>query len=226
MEFLLDTADLNEIEHGMTTYPVAGVTTNPTILSRLECENVSEHMRQIRQKIGFERTLHMQVLALDSWKMVKEAHWILKNVDDQVSIKVPVSEEGMKTIKSLKAEGISVTATAVFTRLQGWMAIAAGADYIAPYCNKIASLDIDFANTISMLRSIIEKDGLPTKILAAGFQSIAQVNEAISAGAHSVTVFPELLCGNLDSPPVIAAVENFHTNWRKRFGKDSFEANE
>lgn len=220
MEFLLDTADLREIERGISTYPITGVTTNPTILSGIACKDVFDHMRQVRKLIGFERTLHMQVLSFKAQDMIKEAHMILEHVDNQVSVKVPVCEEGLKAIKTLKAEGIRVTATAIFSKIQGFMAIAAGADYIAPYCNKIASLDIDFVGTITAFYDAISKNSAETKILAAGFKSIGQVNEALCAGAHAVTVVPELLYDNLDTPPVKAAIEAFHTNWEKQYGPD------
>ena len=63
-------------------------------------------------------------------EIVKEAHRILEEIDDQVYIKVPVSYEGIKAIKKLKAEGVNVTATAVYDLMQAYMALAAGADYI------------------------------------------------------------------------------------------------
>ncbi len=87
-------------------------------------------MREIREIIGKERSLHVQVISKDCDTIVKEAHRILEEIDDQVYIKVPVSYEGIKAIKILKAEGVNVTATAVYDLMQGYMALAARADYL------------------------------------------------------------------------------------------------
>ena len=87
-----------------------------------------------------ERSLHIQVISTDCDTIIKEAHRILKEVDDKVYIKVPVSYEGIKAIKLLKAEGINVTATAVYDLMQAYMALEAKADYIAPYVNRIGNL--------------------------------------------------------------------------------------
>lgn len=81
--------------------------------------------------------------------MVKEAHAILKNVDDAVYIKIPTTEEGLKAMRALKAEGVHVTATAIYSKIQGFMAIACGADFIAPYYNRMENLDIDSCDTIA-----------------------------------------------------------------------------
>lgn len=102
MEFIVDTVNLEEIKEAVEYMPIVGVTSNPSIVKATSPENFFEHMREIRNIIGKERSLHIQVTAKDCDGMVKEAHRILSEIDDQVYIKIPVSYEGVKAIKVLK----------------------------------------------------------------------------------------------------------------------------
>ena len=101
MEFIVDTVNLEEIKDAVEHMPIVGVTSNPSIVKQTNPENFFEHMRKIREIIGMERSLHVQVISKNSDEMVAEAHRILKEIDDQVYIKVPVSYEGIKAIKAL-----------------------------------------------------------------------------------------------------------------------------
>ena len=114
MEFIIDTVNLEEIREAVEYMPIVGVTSNPSIVKVTSPENFFDHMRAIREIIGKERSLHIQVISKECNEIVKEAHRILKEVDDEVYIKVPVSYEGIKAIKILKAEGVHITATAVY----------------------------------------------------------------------------------------------------------------
>ena len=172
MEFIIDTVDLKEIEEAVEYLPISGVTSNPSIVKATSPENFFDHMRKIREMIGMENSLHIQVTGLDCETMVKEAKRIVKEIDDLVYIKVPVSYEGIKAIKELKARGINVTATAVYDLMQAYMALEAGADYIAPYVNRIGNLGSDPFELIHELSSRIEVDGTaPVAVLNQIFKN-------------------------------------------------------
>ncbi|MBM6967245.1 fructose-6-phosphate aldolase, partial [Massilimicrobiota timonensis] len=170
MELIIDTVDLNEIKEAVEYMPIVGVTSNPSIVKKTNPKDFFEHMRTIRDIIGKDRSLHIQVISKDCDSMVKEAHRILEEIDRQVYIKVPVSYEGIKAIKMLKEENIHVTATAVYDLMQGYMALAAGADYIAPYVNRIGNLGADPMELIYELSNRIIMDNYDTKIVAASFK--------------------------------------------------------
>ena len=87
--------------------PIVGVTSNPSIVKKTSPKDFFKHMKEVREIIGKERSLHIQVISKECNEIVKEAHRILEEIDDQVYIKVPVSYEGIKAIKILKAEGIN-----------------------------------------------------------------------------------------------------------------------
>ena len=220
MEFIVDTVNLEEIKDAVEHMPIVGVTSNPSIVKQTNPENFFEHMRKIRGIIGMERSLHVQVISKNSDEMVAEAHRILKEIDDQVYIKVPVSYEGMKAIKTLKAEGVKVTATAVYDLMQAYMALAAEADYIAPYVNRIGNLGADPMDLISNLSDRIAVDGYNTKIVAASFKGVQQVRDSFNYGAHAITAPVAVLKQIFANPNIEKAVDDFNKDWYAMYGEN------
>lgn len=220
MEFIVDTVNLEEIKDAVEHMPIVGVTSNPSIVKQTNPENFFEHMRKIREIIGMERSLHVQVISKNSDEMVAEAHRILKEIDDQVYIKVPVSYEGIKAIKALKAEGVKVTATAVYDLMQAYMALAANVDYIAPYVNRIGNLGADPMDLISNLSDRIAVDGYNTKIVAASFKGVQQVRDSFNYGAHAITAPVAVLKQIFANPNIEKAVDNFNKDWYAMYGEN------
>ena len=218
MEFLFDTANIEEIKEYSHFYPITGVTSNPSILKKEGKIDFFRHFREIRELIGEDKTLHIQVTAKDAETMAAEGRTIREKIDHKVFIKIPTTEEGLKAMRMLKAEGAGITATAIYTKIQGYLAMEAGADFIAPYFNRMENMDIDSKNTISCFAKQIERHGYKTKILAASFKNIAQVNAAFEAGAQAATVQPGLLHDVLGMAAIGKAVDDFDTDWRAAFG--------
>jgi TalC/MipB family fructose-6-phosphate aldolase len=213
MEILLDSANKVEISRCLELFPIAGVTGNPTILKAEGKIAFFPHMRDIRRIIGTERSLHIQVVAGDAGGITAEAEKIRHEVDGEVFIKIPVTEEGLRAMGVLKTRAVHITATAVYTQIQGFFAAGRGADYIAVYYNRMENLGLDPAAVISSVRRIIDRDRLPSKILAASFKNMRQVGGALDAGAHGVTVQPGLLHEAFSFPVIKKAVEDFRADW-------------
>ena len=207
MEFILDTVDLEEIKDGVDHMPIVGVTSNPSIVKKTSPEDFFGHMRKV------------QVISLDAETIVKEAHRILEEIDDQVYIKVPVSYEGLKAIKILKSEGVNVTATAVYDLMQAYFALAAGANYIAPYVNRIGNLGADPMELISNLQDRIEDDGYDCKIVAASFKGVEQVKNAFNYGAEAITAPYAVLKQVFANPNIDKAVTDFNNDWYAVYGE-------
>ena len=218
MEFIIDTVNLEEIKEAVEYLPIVGVTSNPSIVKKTNPQNFFKHMKEIRKIIGQERSLHIQVISKDYDTIIKEAHRILKEVDDKVYIKVPVSYEGIKAIKLLKEEGINVTATAVYDLMQAYMALEAKADYIAPYVNRIGNLGADPFELINELSNRIIMDGYESKIVAASFKGVQQVKDALNNGAQAVTVPVEVLKQIFANPNIEKAVNDFNQDWHSMYG--------
>jgi transaldolase len=219
MEFMLDTANLDEIKKYEAIIPLAGVTSNPSIVKNEGKIDFFAHMQQIRAIIGSEKSLHVQVVATDYEGMLKDAETILEKIDRNVFVKVPVSETGLKVIKELKARGINVTATAIYTKFQAYLAIAAGADYIAPYFNRMENLNIDPKAALTEMAQEIARTNSRTKILAASFKNVGQVNTALECGAQAATMGAAIIQQAFAMPSIEQAVTDFTQDWETSFGE-------
>ncbi|HES9671699.1 TPA: fructose-6-phosphate aldolase, partial [Streptococcus pneumoniae] len=170
MEFMLDTLNLDEIKKWSEILPLAGVTSNPTIAKREGSINFFERIKDVRELIGSTPSIHVQVISQDFEGILKDAHKIRRQAGDDIFIKVPVTPAGLRAIKALKKEGYHITATAIYTVIQGLLAIEAGADYLAPYYNRMENLNIDSNSVIRQLALAIDRQNSPSKILAASFK--------------------------------------------------------
>lgn len=218
MKYLIDSANLDEIRALSEYLPIAGVTSNPSIVKKEGSVPFFAHMREIRSIIGKLRPLHIQVTATDYDGMMRDAEAVFHHVDEKVFIKVPVDFEGVKVIKALRRQGANVTATAVYGMDQAFMALEAGADCIAPYYNRMEAIGVDAASVIGNIAGIIAHYGYETEILAASFKQPAQIDRAILAGAHSVTVAPDVLRGIFAKQVVADAVQAFSDDWAGLYG--------
>ena len=218
MKYLIDSANLDEIRALSEYLPIAGVTSNPSIVKKEGSVPFFAHMREIRSIIGNLRPLHIQVTATDYDGMMRDAEAVFRHVAEKVFIKVPVDFEGVKVIKALRRQGANVTATAVYGMDQAFMALEAGADCIAPYYNRMEALGVDAASVIGNIAGIIAHYGYETEILAASFKQPAQIDRAILAGAHSITVAPDVLRGIFAKQVVADAVQAFSDDWTGLYG--------
>ena len=224
MELMFDNANLETLQRFAEIYPYVGITSNPTIIKAEGKLDFFDHMRKIRALIGMDRSLHVQVVSTNSVDIIKEAQKLVEKLDKNVYIKIPVTEEGLKAIKVLKAQGFNITATAIYTKIQGLLAIAAGADYIAPYFNRIEKRGEFPSDIIATFRADIDFSGAKTKILAASFHSGEQVIKALQAGADSITLQPKLLKEMLCADYIDKAVEVFADDWRTSQGFENLLA--
>ncbi len=218
MDILLDSADLTAIGHALEYYPIKGVTTNPSMLASLHQMEVVNHLCSIRALIGETRDLHVQLTAGDASTMVKEAYHLCKKLGDQTYLAVPVTEEGLKVIKILASEGLHVTASTVFSTMQGILAMLSGARYIAVFYDRMLNLDIDASRVIRELAGLLWTNTSSTQVLAASFRNVAEVTTAYASGAGCCTVKPELLSTGLAMPSIKRAVQDFADDWQKVYG--------
>ena len=218
MRYLLDTANLNDIRRYTDIFPIDGITSNPSIVKKEGKIDFFAHMNEIRSIIGTNKSFHIQVTAMDTEGMLKDADSILNKVDEQVYVKVPVTMEGIKAIKILKSRGVNVTATAIYGRTQAFLALEAGADYLAPYFNRMENMGISPDEVIMGIADMIDRYGYKTEILAASFKNAGQVERAFVAGAQTATVDPSILTGVLGQAHILGAVDVFDKDWKSVYG--------
>lgn len=217
MKLYIDTANLEAIREGMNYYPLIGVTTNPTLLSR-EGGDPVETLKAIRALIGEDRQLHVQVTETEADKMVEEAKAIVALLGKNTYIKVPVGEVGLQVTAALAELGIGVTETAIFTSGQALLAARAGASYVAPYVNRLDNILADGVGVVSDIAQTFAVHGIDTEVLAASFKSPEQVIRVGLAGGHTATLPPDVLKGLLNHPLTNAAVDSFAADWNNAFG--------
>ncbi len=216
MKILLDTAHIEDIKKYNDIYDIAGVTSNPTILSR-EKKDFFPLIQEIRSIIP-DKELHVQVTGNTCEEMLKEAKAITHAVGKETYIKVPTNEEGIKTIKQLKSSGYHVTATAIYMPQQAMLAATVGADYVAPYFNRMNNINVDSKKAIQEIAWLFEHYHCDTKILAASFKNTQQIMDAFLAGAHTVTASPELYTQMVENPMIDSAIAGFSQDWIHTYG--------
>lgn len=217
MIYLLDTADLEAIRHCCEYYPLAGVTTNPSIIARANTEFWGL-LEQIRNIIGPERMLHVQTRGSTAQEIVAEARLLQQRLGGSFFIKIPIGEEGLKATMLLKEEGIPVTVTAVFTPAQALMAARAGASFVAPYVNRLDNLSGNGAEVVAQIVEEFAVHGLDTKVLAASFKNAQQVHDCALAGCHAVTATQDVLKALISHPMTDDAIAGFDRDWHRVYG--------
>ena len=217
MLYILDTANLEAIRHCNEYYPLAGVTTNPSIISK-EKADFWTLVTSIREIIGEDKMLHVQTTQKKAEGIIEEAKLLRERLGENFYIKIPISEEGLKATMMLKKIGINVTVTAIFTPAQALLAAMAGADFVAPYANRLDNIIADGCGVVAEIVKQIEQYKLPCRVLAASFRNAEQVHRCASVGCHSVTVSADILRKVISHPMTDAAVADFDKDWASVYG--------
>lgn len=217
MKFIIDDADIKKIKEIYEYFPVDGVTTNPSILAK-SGRQPFDVLKEIREFIGQEAELHVQVIANTAEGMIEDAERILKELGDNTFVKVPVTREGLKAIKILSKRGVKITATAIYTSMQAYLAGKAGADYAAPYVNRIDNLGADGVQTAKDIHDIFKKNNFKTEVLAASFKNSQQVLELCKYGVGASTIACDVIEGLIKNAIVTSAVDVFTADFEKLCG--------
>jgi len=217
---LLDTANVDDIARCFDLYPVAGVTTNPTLIAREE-RPFHDILTDILKVIGERTMLHVQVLGPDAETMVAEANQLRDRLGPGIFPKLPVTQQGLKAIRLLAEAGFSVTATAILTPLQALLAARAGATFVAPYVNRIDNIGGDGEGVVVDIVKMISIHALQTKVLTASFKNVRQVHDMALAGAHAATMAPQLLDMIFSHPLTDSGVADFNADWAAAYGADT-----
>jgi fructose-6-phosphate aldolase 1 len=156
--------------------------------------------------------------------MVEEAKRLHELPYDMV-IKIPATETGLTAIKKIKAENITVLATAIYSVQQGFLAALCGADYLAPYVNRIYAMGTDGVAVAADLQLLLNQHQLNCKLLPASFKNTQQVMDVLKLGVAAITLPYDVAAQMLAHPAVQPAVDKFNSDWGEAFGdKLSFES--
>ncbi|WP_040976181.1 fructose-6-phosphate aldolase [Necropsobacter massiliensis] len=220
MEFYLDTANVQAVRKLSRVLPIAGVTTNPSIIAK-EKRHAFDILAELQDIIGENGRLFAQTLSRDADNMVIEALQ-LREKFPSIVVKVPATPEGIVAIKILTAQNIPTLGTAVYGAVQGFLAALAGAKYVAPYVNRIDAQGGNGVETVHELQRLLDLHKPDSMVLAASFRTPRQVLDCMLTGSRSITIGTDVAELLLADPAVFAALDKFDTDWNGAFNKLSF----
>jgi len=216
IELYLDTVDAEQVNRLSACMPIKGVTTNPTILANASA-GVVQALTELTEILGSGARFHVQVISQTVAEMVDEAISLDKLPFDIV-VKIPATEVGLAAIKKVKKRGILVLATAIYSSQQGFLAALCGADYLAPYINRIDTMGGNGVGVVADLQQLLLANDLKCKVLPASFKNTQQVMDVMKLGVGAITLPCEVAIQMISHPAVEPAVAKFSQDWRDTFG--------
>ena len=211
MKFFLDTANVEEIKRINNLGLCDGVTTNPSLIKK-EGRDFKEVIIEIASIV--KGPISAEVTSYDCEKMVKEAIEI-SNWAENIVVKIPMTEDGLKAINTLSKKGIKTNCTLIFSLSQGLMAAKAGATYISPFIGRIDDMGEDGGELIYKLKKVLNNYGLKSEIIAASIRTNKHLEDAAIAGAQIATIPAKLFEKLWIHPLTKQGIENFKKDWEE-----------
>ena len=211
MKFFVDTADIAEIKALMPSGLVDGVTTNPSLVMK-SGRDFREVVAEICDLV--DGPVSAEVTALESEKMIAEGKSLAK-IAGNVTVKLPLTFDGLIACKALSGEGIKTNVTLCFSANQALLAAKAGASFISPFIGRLDDINIDGMDLIREIRMIYDNYDFRTEILAASIRSANHVKDSAIAGADVATIPPGVLKGLANHPLTDKGLKAFLDDWAK-----------
>lgn len=209
MKFFADTAEISEIRDLAATGLLDGVTTNPSLIQK-SGRDFMQVLAEITQACS--GPVSAEVVAVDYDGMMSQAEK-LRRVAENVAIKVPLTEAGLKTCKSLTSDGTMVNVTLCFSAAQALLAAKAGATFISPFVGRLDDIGASGMELISDIRMIYDNYDFDTQILVASVRSPLHVVEAAKIGADVMTAPPKIIHQLFKHPLTDAGLAAFLKDW-------------
>lgn len=221
MELIIDSSNIEQIKELNDLLTITGVTTNPTILTKSGREAM-DVVKDLCEVLSEDQLLFIQTVQTSFEGIMEEAKMISSIRNKNMYVKIPVTHEGLRAIKECKKLGIHTLATAIYTADQAFLAAMNGAEYLAPYTNRMCNYG-DGVQDVKDLIEMLRVNHKPAKVIAASFKNTYQVHELIKAGIQAVTVPCDVLYQMIDHPGTKIAVGEFSVNWQRAYNRNTFE---
>lgn len=221
MELIIDSSNIEQIKELNDLLTITGVTTNPTILTKSGREAMGV-VKDLCEVLSEDQLLFIQTVQTSFEGIMEEAKKISSIRNKNMYVKIPVTHEGLRAIKECKKLGIHTLATAIYTADQAFLAAMNGAEYLAPYTNRMCNYG-DGVQDVKDLIEMLRVNHMPAKVIAASFKNTYQVHELIKAGIQAVTVPCDVLYQMIDHPGTKIAVGEFSVNWQRAYNRNTFE---
>jgi transaldolase len=211
MKFFIDTANVEEIRKTNDLGLLDGVTTNPTLVSKegREFKGLIEEICSI-----VDGPVNAEVVSTDAEGMISEARDLAK-LADNIVVKIPLIEEGLKAVKVLAAEGIKTNVTLCFSPTQALMAAKAGAAYVSPFVGRLDDISSTGMDLVEQIITIYDNYGFDTEIIVASIRNPTHVVDAALMGADIATIPYKVIQQLIKHPLTDICLEKFLADWKK-----------
>ena len=212
MKFFIDTANIEEIKKGLQLGMVDGVTTNPSLVAR-EQKPFEDILKEICAIV--DGPVSAEVISLQCDGMVAEARELAK-VADNIVVKIPMIEEGLRAVKILAAENIRTNVTLVFSSSQALLAAKAGATYVSPFVGRLDDISTSGMDLVSEIMTINRNYGFETEVIVASIRNPMHVVESALIGADIATIPYKVIAQLAKHPLTDIGMEKFLADWEQR----------
>ena len=217
MKFFIDTAKVEDIRRANEMGVICGVTTNPSLIAK-EGRDFEEVIREITTIVDGPISGEVKATTTDAEGMIAEGREIAK-IHKNMIVKIPMTEEGLKAVKVLSAEGIKTNVTLIFTAAQALLAARAGATYVSPFLGRLDDISV---TGVDLIRDIVEifavAEDIDTQIIAASVRNPIHVTDCAKAGADIETVPFKVIEQMTKHPLTDAGIEKFQKDYIAVFG--------
>jgi len=211
MKFFIDTANVEEIREAASLGILDGVTTNPSLVAK-EGRDFHQVLREICSIVN--GPISAEVTALDRDGMLEQGFELAK-IHPNITIKVPLTKDGLQACKAFREKGIQVNVTLCFSPAQALMAAKAGATFISPFVGRLDDISHEGMDLIQQIRIIYDNYGFDTQILAASIRSPMHVVDSAMAGADVATIPYKVVMQLIKHPLTDIGLEKFMADWKK-----------
>jgi len=211
MKIFIDTADVAAIREYAQIGIVDGVTTNPSLIAKTG-RKFEEVVKEICAIV--DGPISAEAISMDSPGMIAEARK-LAAIHENIVVKIPMTAEGLKTVKAVSAEGIRTNVTLCFSAPQALLAAKAGATYISPFVGRLDDIATEGMGLIEEIVEIYDNYDFGTQVLVASIRNPLHFVDSARMGAHVATVPPDVLGQLIRHPLTDLGIKKFLADWEK-----------
>ncbi|WP_368929831.1 fructose-6-phosphate aldolase [Bacillus pumilus] len=212
MLFFVDTANIADIKEAHELGILAGVTTNPSLVAKEKDVSFHDRLREITDVVS--GSVSAEVISLKAEEMIEEGKE-LAAIAPNITVKIPMTTDGLKAVKALTDLGIKTNVTLIFSANQALLAARAGATYVSPFLGRLDDIGQNGLDLISEVKTIFDVHGLDTQIIAASIRHPQHVTESALRGAHIGTMPLKVIKQLTKHPLTDAGIEQFLADWNK-----------
>lgn len=217
MKLFIDTANVDEIRTANAMGILSGVTTNPSLIAK-EGRDFITVVKEITEIV--DGSISAEVISPAADGMIKEAEELVTKIQNpNLTIKIPMTEEGLKAVHVLSSKGIKTNVTLIFSAAQALLAARAGASYVSPFLGRLDDIGLNGLDVVQQIVEIFDMHAIETQIIAASIRNPIHVIEAARVGAHIATVPYKILMQMTKHPLTDAGIERFLKDWEAVSGK-------